>query len=106
MGSLRRIADGAAQPRDSASGNGHPCGGPARDPLLLRLRRIIDRIAPYGVESSTRLGRYRWVVERTLAWLSRYRRLTIRYELRLDLHQAFTTLAYTLICRGYLQRTL
>jgi len=26
------------------------------------------------------LGRHRWVVERTLAWLNRDRRLTIRYE--------------------------
>jgi hypothetical protein len=46
------------------------------------------------------------VVERTLAWLSRYRRLTIRYERRLDIHQAFTTLACGLICWNYLQRTL
>lgn len=68
--------------------------------------RIIDRIARRGVESSDRLGRYRWVVERTLAWLSRYRRLTIRYERRLDIHQAFTTLACALICWNYLQRTL
>jgi transposase len=27
-----------------------------------------------------RLGRYRWKVERTIAWLGGYRRLTIRYE--------------------------
>ncbi len=74
--------------------------------LLLRLRRIIDRIARRGVESSVRLGRYRWVVQRTLAWLSRYRRLTIRYERRLDIHQAFTTLACSLICWNYLQRRL
>jgi hypothetical protein len=25
-------------------------------------------------------GRYRWVVERTLSWLDRFRRLKIRYE--------------------------
>jgi transposase len=70
------------------------------------VRRIIDRIARRGVESSVRLGRYRWVVERTLAWLSRYRRLTIRYERRLDIHQAFTMLACGLICWNYLQHTL
>jgi transposase len=74
--------------------------------LLLRLHRIVDRIARRGIESSTRLGRYRWVVERTLAWLARYRRLTIRYERRLDLHQAFTTLACSLICWNYLQPML
>ncbi len=73
---------------------------------FLRVRRIIDRIARRGVESSVRLGRYRWVVERTLAWLSRYRRLTIRYGRRLDIHQALTTLACALICWNYVQRTL
>ena len=30
--------------------------------------------------SEAGLGRHRWVVERTLGWLSKYRRLTIRYE--------------------------
>jgi transposase len=37
------------------------------------------RIARKGIDSSERLGRHRWVVERTLAWLNQYRRLTIRY---------------------------
>lgn len=41
-----------------------------------------------GIEICQRLGRYRWVVERTFAWLNRYRRLTIRYERRADIHQA------------------
>jgi transposase len=44
-----------------------------------RRRRIIPRIARRGVKSSQRLGRHRWVVERTLAWFARYRRLTVRY---------------------------
>jgi IS5 family transposase len=33
----------------------------------LRKRGITPRIARRGVESSERLGRYRWVVERTLS---------------------------------------
>jgi hypothetical protein len=28
------------------------------------------------VETSTRLGRHRWVIERSFAWLTGYRRLT------------------------------
>jgi transposase len=36
----------------------------------LRQRGIEARIARRGVDSSERLGRHRWVVERTLAWLS------------------------------------
>ena len=45
-------------------------------------RRIKARIARRGVETSERPGRHRWVVERTLAWFSRFRRLTARYERR------------------------
>src|SRR3712207_8883626 len=50
----------------------------------LRKRGIKARIARRGVESSERLGRHRWVVERTLAWLNRYRRLTDRKSTRLN----------------------
>ena len=63
-----------------------------------RERHIIPRIARRGVESSQRLGRHRWVVERTLAWLGRLRRLTVRYERRADIHLAFTTLGCALVC--------
>ena len=41
-------------------------------------RRIRVRIARKGIESSERLGCHRWVVERILAWLNRFRRLTVR----------------------------
>ncbi len=69
-----------------------------------RARSITPRIARRGVESSERLGRYRWIVERTLAWLARFRRLAIRYERRADLHLAFTTLACALICQAQARR--
>jgi IS5 family transposase len=64
----------------------------------LRSRGITPRIARRGVESSERLGRYRWVVERTLSWLNRFRRLKVRYERRGDIHEAFLSLACALIC--------
>jgi transposase len=73
-----------------------PCRG------AVRRRGIKCRIARKGVESSTRLGRHRWVVERTLAWLSKFRRLTVRYERRADIHQAFLHLGCALICLAYL----
>jgi transposase len=38
------------------------------------------RVARKGVESSEKLGRRSWVIERTITWLTGYRRLTIRYE--------------------------
>jgi transposase len=50
------------------------------------------------VETSTRLGRHRWVVERSFAWLTGYRRLTIRYERSARLFTDFLTLAATLTC--------
>ena len=68
----------------------------------LRRRRIKSRIARKGIESSKRLDWHRWVVERTLAWLSKYRRLTIRYERRGDIHEAFLHLGCSLICFNYL----
>jgi transposase len=70
----------------------------------LTRRRIKVRIARKGRDSSARLGRHRWVVERTLAWLSRFRRLAIRYERRDDIHEAFLSLGCALICHNALQR--
>jgi len=64
----------------------------------LRVRRITPRIARRGVGASTRLGRHRWVVERSLAWLTGYRRLTLRCERSARLFAAFLTLAATLTC--------
>ena len=64
----------------------------------LRRRGIIPRIARRGIESRERLGRYRWVVERTLSWLNRFRRLKVRYERRADIHEAFLSLGCALVC--------
>ena len=33
-----------------------------------------------GINSSTKLGRHRWVVERTISWLLRFQRLALRYD--------------------------
>jgi transposase len=69
-----------------------------------RRRHIKPRIARRGIESSQKLGRHRWVVERTLAWLNRFRRLTIRYERRADIHYAFLTLGCAIICLQQITR--
>ena len=69
----------------------------------LRRRHITPRIARRGIERSDRLGRHRWVVERTLSWLNRFRRLKVRYERRADIHQAFLSLGCALICWNHLQ---
>ena len=67
-------------------------------------RHIKHRIARRGIESKHHLGRHRWVVERTFAWLARYRRLTIRYERLVAMHRAFLHLGCALICWNYVQR--
>ena len=70
----------------------------------LTRRHIKVRIARKGIDSSQRLGRHRWAVERTLAWLGQFRRLTIRYERRLDIHEAFLSLGCALLCFNAIQR--
>ena len=64
----------------------------------LRARGITPRIARRGIDSSERLGRHRWVVERTLSWLLGCRRLSVRFERRADLLQRLLQLACALVC--------
>ncbi len=66
-------------------------------------RHIKSRIARRGEEGSKRLGRHRWVVERTLAPLNRHRRPTVRYERREDIHRAFLSLGCAVICWNHLR---
>jgi transposase len=75
----------------------------AANRAALRRRHIIPRLARKGIESKERLGRYRWVAERTLAWLHSFRRLAVRYERRADIHEAFLWLGAALICFNYLE---
>jgi transposase len=72
---------------------------------LLRARGILSRIARPKIESRERLGRHRWVVERTFAWLNQMKRLVIRYERRADIHEAFLTLGCAMICFRFLEPT-
>jgi transposase len=72
---------------------------------FLAQHRIVARIARIGVESSERLGRHRWVVERTEAWFNRFRRLRVRDERLASIHEALVSLAASLILFSYLQRT-
>ena len=68
----------------------------------LRSRSIVPRIARRGIDSSERLGRHRWVVERTLSWLLGCRRLAVRYERRADLLRGLLHLACALLCVRFL----
>ena len=70
----------------------------------LRRRGITPRIARRGIDPSQRLGRHRYVVERSLAWLVSYRRLQVRYERRADILLGLMQLACSLICLKSLNR--
>jgi len=67
-------------------------------PRWLSGRGIRHRIARKGVESSHRLGRHRWVAERTVSWLAGCRRLHRRYERKAEHFLAFVGIAAGLIC--------
>ena len=64
----------------------------------LRARGIAADISSPKQAHGSGLGRERWVVERSLAWLHQYRRLRVRYDRRADIHEALLKLAGCLIC--------
>jgi IS5 family transposase len=71
----------------------------------LTRRGIKVRIARRGIEDKSRLGRVRWVVERTIladhprdiSWLLRFKRLGLRYDRTERTTLALLTLACTVI---------
>jgi transposase len=70
----------------------------------LRRQQILPRIARKGIESSQTLGRHRWVIERTIAWLTGYRRIARRYERDHFLYLAFCDLAAVITCHKRLAK--
>lgn len=68
-------------------------------------RRDIALIAPHlrqrrePFQDGRHLRRYRrrWIIERTIAWLLNFRRLTVRYEHQLERYHAFVYLACIVI---------
>ncbi len=68
----------------------------------LRRRRIKPYLAKRNTAHGSGLGKYRWVVERTISWLHSFRRLRLRYDRKADIHHAFLTLAATVICVRFL----
>ncbi|MFD5011902.1 transposase [Streptomyces chartreusis] len=58
---------------------------------------IVPAVARRGTLHGTGQGTYRWIVDRSFAWLYGFRRLRIRWERRADIHEAFLKLACCLI---------
>ena len=72
----------------------------------LRERGIRPEIARRKTEHGSGLGRVRWVVERTFAWLHKLKRLLVRYDRRHEIHEAFLALGCCLVCFRRLQNSL
>jgi transposase len=68
----------------------------------LRRRGLAHRIARRRADHGSGLGRERWVVERTFAWLRDFRRLQIRWERDPGIHLAFLYLGCAVICQRML----
>ena len=72
----------------------------------LRQRGIASDIARRQSTHGSGLGRARWVVERTFAWLHNFKRLLVRYDRRHEIHEAFLAIGCCLVCFRRLQRSL
>jgi transposase len=64
----------------------------------LRKRRILPVISRKGAPNIKGLDKLRYVVEQTFALLHQFKRLAVRWERRTELHDAFVSLACSLIC--------
>jgi Transposase DDE domain len=72
--------------------------------LLLRLV-IGSLLAMRGSPHGSGLGKTRYVIERTMAWLGEYRRLKVCYERSGERFRGFHVLAACVICSNRLQQT-
>src|SRR6266542_4009266 len=64
----------------------------------LHAKRITSVIPQRGRKKIIGLGRIRWVVEQAIAHLHQFKRLAVRWDRHLLMHQGFTKLAAALIC--------
>jgi transposase len=87
------------RPRSVTTDKGYDCQT-TRD--LLNGAGIEAHIPRRRAQDTNHLGRVRWPIERTLSWLKQFRRLRIRWERLPHLHEAFLTLACSLIAWRYL----
>ena len=67
---------------------------------------ITPEIANRYLGHGSGLGRARWVVERTFAWLHHLKRLLVRYDRRHEIHEAFLAIGCCLVCFKRLQHSL
>jgi transposase len=71
----------------------------------LQRRRIMPVISRKGAPNIKGLGKLRYVVEQTFALLHQFKRLAVRWERRPELHDAFVSLACSIICWRRLKKS-
>lgn len=62
------------------------------------------RLARPGIESSQRLERHRYKLERSIAWPGSYRRLNVHWERKASAFLAMLGIACILICYKHLAK--
>jgi transposase len=70
----------------------------------LRAKGIRPMLAKRRTAHGSGLGTTRWVVERSIAWLHQFRRLKMRHERLPFVHEAFLSLACSMICWNFIQK--
>jgi transposase len=76
----------------------------AADILMICPHRRGRKAPAFNDGRHLRRYRHRWTVERTIAWLGNYRRLTVRYDRRLETYRAFFHIACALITLRFLAK--
>lgn len=66
--------------------------------LLLKWLGIEPKIAKRRTEHGSGLGKVRWVVERTIAWLKGMKRMRVRWDRLPTIQHAWNALAMSVIC--------
>jgi Transposase DDE domain len=67
-------------------------------------RKIRSLLAPRGSPHGSGLGKIRYVIERTISWVSSFRRIAHCYERTAAHWQAFNELACCMICANKLRQ--
>jgi transposase len=67
-------------------------------PYIPKRRKPGEKEYPKYNEKIKPFYRIRWIVERTIAWIGSFRRVTTRYEHYVHIYKAFFQLACIMIC--------
>ncbi|MFJ4679533.1 IS5 family transposase [Kitasatospora sp. NPDC088783] len=90
-----RVGHPRKRPGSLLGGKGYDSDPNRRE---LRKRGILPVISRKGERDIVGLGKLRYGVEQAFAQLHQFKRLAVRWERGLDLHEAFVSLACGLIC--------